>query len=58
MEYTDYLLVKACVLIAGAFVWGFWCGNNGLDLTGQPRKERPDTAGQEPQDQSAPANRT
>ena len=26
MEFTDYLLWKAGILIAGAFVWGIYCG--------------------------------
>lgn len=26
MEFTDYLLWKAGILIAAAFVWGIYCG--------------------------------
>jgi hypothetical protein len=29
--FTDYLVIKAIVLVAAAFVWGLWRG-----LTGRP----------------------
>lgn len=38
MTYVEFLLVKALVLIAIAFVWGIFCGINGLPL--DPREWR------------------
>jgi hypothetical protein len=32
MEFTDYMLWKALVLLVIAFVWGIYCGINDLPL--------------------------
>jgi hypothetical protein len=37
MDYLDWMLLKAGVVLLGAFVWGFFCGKNGLELNGQPQ---------------------
>ena len=29
MEFIDYVLIKALVLIVAAFVWNFWCAFTG-----------------------------
>jgi len=31
MDYTDWLLLKAGVVLLAAFLWGVWCG-----ITGRP----------------------
>lgn len=35
MDYLDYMLAKAAVMIALAFVWGVFCGFTGRNLRGQ-----------------------
>lgn len=35
MDYLDYMLAKAAVMIVLAFVWGVFCGFTGRNLRGQ-----------------------
>lgn len=32
MDYVDWLIVKGIVIVIGAFIWGVYCGANGLPL--------------------------
>jgi hypothetical protein len=41
MEFTDYLLIKAIVLVVLAFAWGVYCGIKGLDLSGHHPSAEP-----------------
>lgn len=54
MDYLDWMLLKAGLFLIAAFVWGFWCGKNGLELNGQPRDtERRDTEDVQRQDRAS-----
>ena len=39
MDYIDYMLWKLVILVALAFVYGFWRGINGLPLQRGPNEE-------------------
>lgn len=45
VEFTDYMLIKAIVLIVLAFAWGIYCGIKGLELNGRPPAEGQSEAG-------------
>lgn len=32
MDYTDYMLIKAGIIVCMAMAYGFWRGLNGKDL--------------------------
>lgn len=32
MDYIDYIIIKAIVLVIAAFIWGLYCGAKGLPL--------------------------
>jgi hypothetical protein len=55
MEFTDYLVIKAVVLLVLAFGWGIYCGINGLDLSGRHPSEGPSEEAD--QQQERPADR-
>lgn len=38
MEFSDYMLIKAIVLVVLAFVWGLYCGFTDRELNGQPQQ--------------------
>lgn len=57
MDYTDWLWLKLIGFAVAAFIWGFKCGNNGLDLTGRPHTEPRDKADQEQPNRDDPAAR-
>lgn len=42
MEFTDWMLIKAGVMVALALVYGFWRG-----ITGQPLEQEPHESGQD-----------
>jgi hypothetical protein len=39
VDFLDYMLWKAIVLVVLAFVWGIFCGWNGLGLNGRPLQQ-------------------
>ena len=54
MDYLEFKLWKALVLVVLAFAWGIYCGWNGLALNGRPpQRERRGEAGSEVQDSPA-----
>lgn len=42
MSYTEYLLIKATLVVAAAFAWGLFCGLTGRSMQSGQRDTRPE----------------
>lgn len=40
VDFSDYLLIKAVVLVVAAFVWNFWCAFTGRSPRSGRREDR------------------